>query len=147
MSCAAITELEWLRDQVLILCETMEDNSHCRIERSETDHEKGFHRGAASQAKSIRRTIAEVVRCRTVGIKSECRVVTRGAETWRPIAEARHDGTVYLLGFYDSPEKTEESWCAVEGWYESGPVDKCWYSIFHEEITPTHFRERFAPPR
>jgi hypothetical protein len=65
---------------------------------------------------------------------------------WRPIAEAKHDGTVYLLGFYDGPEKTDESWCAVEGWYETGINDRCWYDVFNERIEPAYFRERVAPP-
>lgn len=71
----------------------------------------------------------------------------QGAEPpWKPIAEAKHDGTVYLLGFYDGPEKTDEHWCAVEGWYETGINDRCWYDVFNERVEPAYFRERIAPP-
>lgn len=58
-------DLTWLRRQVISLCEDTEDRASHALERPNlTDHEKGFHKGAQTEAKGIRRAIAEVVRCR-----------------------------------------------------------------------------------
>jgi hypothetical protein len=57
-----VSDLEWLRDQVVALCEDTEDRHAWIVERDKEGKEGAFALGRIREAKSIRNAICEVVR-------------------------------------------------------------------------------------
>jgi hypothetical protein len=59
------SDLDWLRKQIVELCERTEDEMYEALQKDPTNqHEIGFYKGREWEAKGIRRAISEVVRLR-----------------------------------------------------------------------------------
>ena len=66
---------------------------------------------------------------------------------WRPISEARRNGTEYLLWFPEDVLKGRNAG-AITGWYFSSPkkIDDGWETIIGSIGEPTMFAEIETPP-
>jgi hypothetical protein len=65
---------------------------------------------------------------------------------WEPLHLAPRDGTQVLLWCH--PQDCEPF--VIQGWYESGAFDSCWYEAFHEsrlQFKPKAWQPLPAPPK
>lgn len=68
------------------------------------------------------------------------------AINWQPIADAKRDGTEYLL-WYPADILRGRNEGAITGWWFSSPkeIDDGWETIIGSIGEPTHFAEIEAP--
>lgn len=71
---------------------------------------------------------------------------------WKPIAEARRDGTPYLLWYPastlpDDLRKSADAGLAIDGWYFSSPkgMDDGWETVIGSIGEPSHFAKIQVP--
>lgn len=68
---------------------------------------------------------------------------------WQPIATAPTDGTLIILGFWDTDDAGDLDWFTPEGWFTADEVPQVWrVAVFGDIVHPTHWlpRLRLPPP-
>lgn len=94
-------DLQWLRSQIVALCEDTEDRYAPTAERDTEGKEGAYSRGRIHEAKSIRNAICEVVRER-----QDARVISPPDEDWERRArdaEEAHLKVCEVLGIQAGP--------------------------------------------